>query len=103
MDATLKTTRYIGKCRCGNHVSTLAVNVGRAGQDLGAMFKDRKGECGIYDEFVIRCPCGRVARAKAVVGKFSAKHVCNDRCLSGTSGKCECSCGGKNHGAAFHA
>ena len=101
---TTTKLRYIAKCRrCGNHVSTLATNVNTGGEDLGAMFRDRKGECGVYGDFAIRCPCGGVGRAKAVQGKYSAKHVCNAKCLSGTSGKCECSCGGKNHGASFSA
>jgi len=26
-------------------------------------------------------------------------HVCDDRCMSATGHSCECSCGGKNHGA----
>jgi len=26
-------------------------------------------------------------------------HVCNDKCMNATGHLCECSCGGKNHGA----
>jgi hypothetical protein len=31
---------------------------------------------------------------------FASKHVCDDRCINATGRimKCECSCGGKNHG-----
>jgi hypothetical protein len=31
---------------------------------------------------------------------FASKHTCDDRCINATGRvmKCECSCGGKNHG-----
>jgi hypothetical protein len=31
---------------------------------------------------------------------FASKHVCDDRCINATGKimRCECSCGGKNHG-----
>lgn len=100
----MKTTRYITKCRCGAHTSTLATNVGRADADMGACFVDERGEAGVFGGLAIRCRgCGKAARAVAVIGKFSAKHVCNAKCLASHSGKCECSCGGKNHGAAYAA
>lgn len=31
----------------------------------------------------------------------ATKHTCDARCLSSISGKCECACGGKNHGGAY--
>lgn len=44
--------------------------------------------------------CGIERAAKMVAGKFSAKHVCAAKCMASTGFSCECSCGGKNHGAA---
>jgi hypothetical protein len=33
---------------------------------------------------------------------FPSKHECNAKCLGGKhTGKCECKCGGKNHGAGM--
>jgi hypothetical protein len=29
-------------------------------------------------------------------------HKCDARCMNATGGNCECSCGGKNHGAGNH-
>jgi len=98
------TTRYIAKCRCGTVTSTIASNVGRANAEMGALFDDAKGESGVFGALAMRCRvCGAARRAVAVVGKVSPRHVCNAKCLSSTSGKCECSCGGKNHGAAYAA
>ena len=51
----MKTTRYIAKCRCGAHTSTLATNVGRADADMGALFYDAKGESGVYGALAMRC------------------------------------------------
>ena len=100
----MKTTRYIAKCRCGAHTSALASNVNRADANMGALFHDEKGEAGTYGGLAILCrSCGKAALAKAVRGVYSAKHVCNAKCLASHSGKCECSCGGKNHGASFAA
>ena len=101
----MTTTRYIAKCKSCNCVtSTLASNVNRADADMGALFHDDTGASGAFGNLAIRCrSCGKARRAVAVAGKFSAKHVCNAKCLASTSGKCECSCGGKNHGAAFGA
>ena len=100
----MKTTRYIAKCNCGTVTSTLAANVGYANADMGALFTDTKGETGVYGDLAMRCRgCGKARRVVAVIGKISPKHVCNAKCLSSTSGKCECSCGGKNHGASYAA
>lgn len=101
----MKTTRYIAKCsNCNAYTSTLTSNVNRADADMGAMFVDEEGESGVYGQFAIRCRCcGKARRATAVRGKFSAKHECNAKCLSSHSGVCECSCGGKNHGASYAA
>jgi len=83
-------------------MSNLTSDINSAGQDLGLLFRDEKGETGVFGEWALRCSCcGRARRAQAVVGKFSAKHVCNAKCLSSHSHKCECSCGGKNHGASY--
>jgi hypothetical protein len=48
------------------------------------------------------CPsCGEPVRGKLVVGKFNPAKVCNSKCMGATSGACECSCAGRNHGAAL--
>lgn len=45
------------------------------------------------------CSCGR-PRKSATVSGIRTEHKCDARCEASTSGKCECSCGGANHGCA---
>lgn len=101
----MKTTRYMAKCKACNCVtSTLATHEGHGFFDMGAMFYDEKGESGVFGNLVIRCrKCSKARRAVSVRGKFSAKHECNAKCLASTGPTCECSCGGKNHGASYAA
>lgn len=42
--------------------------------------------------------CGHKVALKRVQGVVT-DHVCNAKCMSSTGPVCECSCGGKNHGA----
>jgi hypothetical protein len=51
---------------------------------------------------VVDCACGQKVSLRRVEGKVS-KHECDDRCMSSTGFKCECKCGGKNHGASHAA
>jgi len=46
----------------------------------------------------------RVQVERAIERKSNpSNHKCDARCLNATGFKCECSCGGKNHGAGnFH-
>lgn len=98
----MKSARYLAKCKaCNCTTSTLATENDRGGfVDMGAMFWDEKGESGVYGNLVMRCrKCSKARRVVLVKGKFSAKHECNAKCLASTGPSCECSCGGKNHGA----
>jgi hypothetical protein len=45
--------------------------------------------------------CGRAMYLKPVLGKVVADKKCDARCLGAKGHVCECSCGGKNHGASF--
>lgn len=42
----------------------------------------------------------RAMRVKRIVG-IVTDHVCDPRCTSAIGSKCECSCGGANHGMAY--
>lgn len=92
-------TRYITKhaCKgCGFRTSVL-----HSGQvDIkpldGVVYSHSMGS------LVVNCRgCHKPMYVNAVRSKFSAKRVCSDRCESSHGTICECSCGGKNHGAAF--
>ncbi len=52
-------------------------------------------------DHVLPCrSCGKNLYAKPVRGTYSAVHECSAKCMSSHGFQCECSCGGKNHGAA---
>lgn len=52
-------------------------------------------------ETIARCPtCNRLNNGSPVKGRVTA-HECNAKCMASTSGICECSCGGKNHGGSY--
>jgi len=49
---------------------------------------------------LIECPgCKKFMRMEMVKGVVT-EHVCDERCTEAKGHKCECSCGGKNHGKA---
>jgi len=43
--------------------------------------------------------CGREWHYRTIDGVKSERHPCDERCTSAKGHKCECSCGGKNHGS----
>ncbi len=47
--------------------------------------------------------CGRVLRARPVLGKVNVRVKCDARCTHAKGHSCECACGGKNHGAGNEA
>lgn len=44
--------------------------------------------------------CGKAMWISPVQGTLNVSHECNAKCLSSHGFVCECSCGGKNHGAS---
>lgn len=96
--------RYIAKCKaCGCHTSgqTEGQSALRVKDDplrTGDVYTHKSGA------IVLDCrKCGAPRYAKLVRGVVSHKHVCGARCMSSTGITCECSCGGRNHGAGFAA
>jgi len=101
-----KSTRYITRkdCPCGaGRTSALMIgNYPANSAAEGAVFIGASRLC--LNDFCIACRgCGMNRSAVLVRGKFSAKHVCNAKCLASKGPSCECSCGGKNHGASYGA
>ena len=104
---TTKARRYNGKCKCGAKFSILASEVSFIGPekwigDRGVELSATNGYnyplyCGAA---IYTCPgCKMLRYARPVLGKFRAEKKCNALCLSAIGHSCECSCGGKNHGA----
>jgi hypothetical protein len=99
-------TRYITRkdCPCGaGRTSALLVgrNIARSAAE-GPVFHGDTATC--YGDICIVCRgCGRNRGAEMIRGKVSHKHECGAKCLASKGPTCECSCGGKNHGASYSA
>lgn len=96
------------RCKgCGSVTSLLATAPGKTVYAGGSCASVT--EWGVSVEYsngrlIVPCrTCGRRMYASAVIGKNSVKHECNAKCQASTGHQCECSCGGKNHGASFAA
>lgn len=89
---TETATRYIVKCKSCKRAWTFSLLQRQHGGDPSAFcFAQVRAMGGCCANFKRSC--------KFVSGKFSAVHTCGSKCLSSTGPACECSCGGKNHGA----
>lgn len=105
------TTPTILRCKtCGTtatFVARFAYNTESDGKAAAAALAARGG----HPSFAPRCLpgidsllcCGRAPKAITVRGTFRPEHKCDARCLSSVGGKCECACGGKNHGMGYAA
>lgn len=110
--------RWNGKCPKCKHVVSLLGSVERAGRRAYLV----TGDGARYDvwhrpgmESTISVPCptcvipvygGTTPRSfvlRRVRGRTNPVIMCDARCEGATGHTCECSCGGKNHGAAHGA
>lgn len=97
--------RYNGKCSCGRVVSLLACRIKLSRAPWEAYQASESGrfycaapQCGVWIR--VPCACGeRVILAKPVHGTRNDSVKCDARCTHAKGHSCECSCGGKNHGA----
>lgn len=106
----MNATRYTAKCKtCNTYTSELVTaDMLRAAQMFDGYPKTQPEPAGrfrvVNGSFCLLCRgCDKAKYAKMVQGKLSLKHECNAKCLSSHGHVCECSCGGKNHGASFAA
>ncbi len=57
-------------------------------------------------DMAVRLPCRgcqRLLKARPVLGIRNPSVKCDARCTEARGFKCECSCGGRNHGAGYEA
>lgn len=99
--AAVKATRYMmaKPCKdCGERTSALLTTRYPASDATGGpVFYCNGWIC-------VSCRgCGKPKIAHLVKGKISHQHECDAKCMSSRGFKCECSCGGKNHGASYEA
>lgn len=109
LPAKLSTRRVIWTCSCGRTVA-FDYTATRRFQFVDKYGVAKYGPAAltrVHDDGASRdvswdrvCPCGRTRKANEVNGQRS-EHKCDARCLGSKSGKCECSCGGANHGASY--
>lgn len=86
--------RYFATCHsvAGQSLTVLLSNVWHSGA-VSTKAREFSGICEV---------CGERHQAERQIEyrSFPSKHVCDARCVNATGRvmKCECSCGGKNHG-----
>jgi hypothetical protein len=101
--------RFNGKCKgCGFKVSLFVVSIRYNGERRDYVAVDENGqEHGSWDNGVVRmahvCATHFRLTLHPVQGKLAPEHICNAKCMASIGFQCECSCGGKNHGASFAA
>lgn len=95
----LGVSRLNGRCRsCKTPVSVLTGAVrGLYGPAAGFVRED--GLTVVCVDIRARCGCGGWALVKSVQGTVSESTRCDSRCEFATGVKCDCQCGGANHGA----
>lgn len=107
----MKTKAFLGKCKCcKGAVRIEAPESRRVEAHLGYGRRETRvyrrlpngAEVQGYDRFFAPCLCGKSVEFRMVRGIVTA-HECNAKCMSSTGFVCECSCGGKNHGASHAA
>jgi hypothetical protein len=111
---TLFSERWLGTCKCGRPASALVWRI----QNRFAPIKEQRNPriAGVAatafqtevdvpsaGRALVTCQdCAATVDLQPVDGKVKADHVCDVRCTSARGRKCECSCGGHNHGADWH-
>lgn len=102
-EADAKPARFNGRCGCGKALSVLAEGR-QCHRHYGWFWHTPNGAMGEDDRgtrlsFWLSCDCGKMARLFKVDGTYNAEKKCDGRCMAARGHVCECSCGGKNHGA----
>jgi len=99
-----RTIRMNGKCRrCGAKRSVLVDVTWTARGDVVLPYLLRSTCLNADESAWAPCSCGKSVLLRKVQGKYVADKGCDGRCMSATGFQCECSCGGKNHGAQHAA
>lgn len=103
-----RTTTFVGKCkRCKvaarfrATVETRKVSLGYGRYDYVTRVAAPWGRAESSNGRVYAtCLCGGRAEFSRIAG-HKTDHKCGAKCRNSTSGICECSCGGENHGCSY--
>lgn len=96
---------YIGKCRKCSHTSRAHVaDVQTYDSATGRTYTGHKVDTARpfragNGPFAAKCPTHGVYPLRALQGRTVETIKCDARCTGAHGPKCDCSCGGKNHGA----
>lgn len=103
------TTRHNGKCKgCGTKHTALLTRRDNVRLPDGRWVYAWRSEAGALllatatngsTHPVVQCECGKRVILAPVRGVYNPHKECNAKCMSACGQVCECSCGGKNHGA----
>jgi hypothetical protein len=102
------TIRQNVKCKCGERRSRLLTQTVKRtyrSDMCGAVGRPQVARV-LADgrrEQAEQCACGRELHFRDVKGSHRPDKPCNAKCVGSIGHVCECSCGGKNHGAGFGA
>jgi hypothetical protein len=96
----LQGSRCIGTCRCGHTTSVVVWRIARDNRRTPAAdaFQDQARFDSRYGIVTACSSCGAQLTVEEIVGRFKVTVPCDTRCTSAKGRKCECSCGGHNHG-----
>ena len=100
---TSKQVRQNGKCRkCGKFHSRLILRITRRIERAWPHAPSASVSYSMTDGTSLTAPkcCGDWLILRAVAG-VKSQHECGAKCLESKGFHCECSCGGKNHGASY--
>lgn len=85
------------RCKCEGRAGTARVEHDYQTNPDGTAFVEMAWGYSLW----FRCwTCRAPFKVTEIKGRRTA-HACDARCLASTGGKCECVCGGKNHGASY--
>lgn len=93
--------RYVAVCKCGFKAAFNAAP-GKAlvgGKWAGALLVEGGAVVALSNK-VATCTCGREILPRTLEIRIT-EHVCSAICRQSTGHRCDCSCGGKYHGAGF--
>ena len=97
-DLPMSSRRYVGRCGCGAGASVLAQRYRGVDGMVAVVRHEGTTHVQPWRQTVDCHACGAIVTVRPVDGTTNHAVACDVRCTSATGRRCECSCGGANHG-----